>query len=67
MHLEDVAADGSGDVVVPDSGVVDFEAVFAALDAVGYEGWFTIDLSGADVHPDEAAKRARQFLGQFDK
>ena len=63
VHVEDVAADGSGEVVVPGTGMVDFSAVFAALDDIGYTGWFTVDLSGADVHPDEAAKQALQFLG----
>ncbi len=67
VHVEDVAADGSGEVVVPGTGMVDFSAVFAALDDIGYTGWFTVDLSGADVHPDEAAKQALQFLGQFDQ
>jgi len=67
VHLEDTAPDGSGEVVVPGTGVVDFSAVFTALDDIGYDGWLTVDLSGADVHPDEAAKQALRFLGQFDK
>ena len=67
VHLEDVASDGSGEVVVPGTGGVDFAAVFAALDELGYDGWLTVDLSGADVHPDEAAKQALEFLTPFDK
>lgn len=67
VHLEDVPADGSDEVVVPGTGLVDFAAVFAALDDVGYDGWLTVDLSGADMHPDDAAKQALQFLKQFDK
>jgi len=67
IHLEDVPADGSDEVVVPGTGVVDFAAVFAALDEIGYNGWLTVDLSGADMHPDYAAKQARQFLKQFDQ
>ncbi len=66
VHIEDVAADHSG-IVVPGTGAVDFAAVFQALDHIGYDGWLTVDLSGADVHPDEAARIALQFLGQFDK
>ncbi|MFW6107674.1 MAG: sugar phosphate isomerase/epimerase family protein [bacterium] len=64
VHLEDV--DDRGAVVVPGSGGVDFEAVFAALDEIGYDGWLTVDLSGADVHPDEAARQALEFLEQFE-
>ncbi len=67
VHLEDVPADGSDEVVVPGTGTVDFAAVFAALDEIGYDGWHTIDLSGADVHPDEAAKQALAHLKQFDQ
>lgn len=67
VHLEDVAAEVSGEVVVPGTGVVDFSAVFGALEAIGYKGWLTVELSGADVHPDEAARQALRFLGQFDK
>jgi len=66
VHIGDVPADGSADAVVPGTGVVDFAAVFGALDDIGYDGWLTVDLSGADVHPDDAAKQALQFLKQFD-
>ncbi len=67
VHIEDVQAGAAAGAVVPGTGAVDFAAVFAALDAIRYGGWFTIDLSAADVHPDEAAKQALTFLGQFDK
>jgi len=67
VHIEDVPADGTDEVLVPGTGAVDFAAVFAALDDVGYDGWLTVDLSGADMHPDDAAKQALKFLKQFDK
>ncbi len=67
VQIEDVAADGSGEVVVPGTGALDFAAVFEALDEIGYDDWLTVDLSGADVHPDDAARQALKFLGQFDK
>ena len=67
VHIEDVPADGTDEVLVPGTGAVDFAAVFAALDDVGYDGWLTVDLSGADMHPDDAAKQALEFLKQFDK
>lgn len=67
VHIEDVPADGTDEVLVPGTGDVDFAAVFAALDDVGYDGWLTVDLSGADMHPDDAAKQALTFLKQFDK
>lgn len=67
VHIEDVAADGSGAIVVPGTGQVDFLAVFTALDDVAYTGWLTVDLAGADAHPDDAARQALEFLRQFDK
>ncbi len=67
VRIEDVSADESRLTVVPGAGTVDFAAVFAALDSIGYNAWFTVDLSAADVHPDEAARQALAFLKQFDK
>jgi len=67
VHIEDLSADGSEDMVVPGTGLVDFAEVFDALDAIRYQGWLTVDLSGTDVHPDDAAKQALQYLGQFDR
>jgi sugar phosphate isomerase/epimerase len=66
VHLEDCSRHGDGKIVVPGTGLVDFAAVFAALDDIGYDGWLTVNLAGADVHPDVAAKQALQYLGQFD-
>lgn len=66
VHVQDVARDGPDAVVTPGAGVVDFAAVFGALDSIGYKGWLTVELSGADVHPDEAARQALQFLRQFE-
>ena len=66
VHLEDCSRYGDGKIVIPGSGLVDFKSVFAALDEVGYDGWLTVNLAGTDVHPDEAAKDALQYLGQLD-
>jgi sugar phosphate isomerase/epimerase len=66
VHVEDTEGD-VGSVVVPGAGKVDFAAIFAALDDAGYDGWYTVELAGADVHPDEAAREALQFLQQFDQ
>jgi sugar phosphate isomerase/epimerase len=67
VHVEDVAPDGSGTVVVPGTGLVDFATLFAALGDIGYDGWLTVEQSGADMHPDDAARQALTFLRQFDE
>jgi len=64
VHLRDVDDDGT--VVVPGTGLVDFPAVFAALHEAEYDGWLTVDLSGTEVHPDDAARRALDFLKPSD-
>ncbi len=64
VQIQDVAQDPAA-TAVPGTGLIDFHAVFAALDAINYQGWLTIDLAGADAHPDEAAKQALEFLRQF--
>ncbi len=64
VHLRDIDDDGT--VVVPGTGLVDFPALFAALEEAEYDGWLTVDLSGTEVHPDDAARRALDFLKQTD-
>ena len=46
-----------------DSGGVDFEAVFAALHKIGYQGYVTVHQALAGVMlPQEAARRSYEYL-----
>lgn len=44
VHLEDIGADHVHQHLTPGEGVIDFPAVFSALDDVGYAGWVTVEL-----------------------
>ena len=44
VHLEDIAASRVHQHLVPGEGAIDFAALFAALDEVGYVGWVTVEL-----------------------
>jgi sugar phosphate isomerase/epimerase len=44
VHLEDIGANRVHQHLTPGRGVIDFPAIFSALDAIGYGGWVTVEL-----------------------
>ena len=60
VHLEDIAATRVHHHLIPGEGVIDFAETLQALQAVGYDGWVTIELYTCHEHPDEAATIARE-------
>ncbi len=44
VHLEDIGANRVHQHLTPGKGVIDFPAVFAALESIGYDGWVTVEL-----------------------
>ena len=44
VHLEDIGANHVHQHLTPGKGVIDFQSIFSALDAVGYEDWVTVEL-----------------------
>jgi sugar phosphate isomerase/epimerase len=44
VHLEDIGKNRVHQHLTPGKGVIDFAAVFAALDDIGYTGWTTVEL-----------------------
>jgi len=67
IHLEDIAGGirGKHYHLVPGEGDLDFGAVFAALEDVGYDGFATLELYTYPDEPDRAAREARQALEQY--
>jgi sugar phosphate isomerase/epimerase len=61
-HVEDIAATRVHHHLVPGDGAIDFGAVFEAIRATGYNGWLTVELYPYVDNPDDAARRARDFL-----
>jgi sugar phosphate isomerase/epimerase len=60
--VEDIAASRVHHHLVPGDGAIDFREVLAALDAIGYAGWITVELYPFIADPDTAGRRAREYL-----
>lgn len=69
VHLEDIAATRVHAHLVPGEGAIDFHSALRALDAVGYDGWVTIELYPYVSNPDEAAtlalSRVRKVIAEL--
>lgn len=82
VHLKDVRAEvvkkatkekwsflksvREGTFTVPGDGNVDFDAVFAELSKINYEGWFLVEAEQdpAKANPFKYAKMARKFIAE---
>jgi sugar phosphate isomerase/epimerase len=58
FHLEDIAATRVHHHLIPGEGAIDFAATFRAVQAIGYDGWITIELYPYVDDPDAAARKA---------
>jgi sugar phosphate isomerase/epimerase len=62
FHLEDIAATRVHQHLIPGTGAIDFPATLRAIRAIGYTGWLTIELYPYVEDPDEAARRAKEYV-----
>jgi inosose dehydratase len=60
VHLKDYA---DGDFLPLGKGGLDFGRIMGALDAVGYDGWITVELDAYD-DPKEGARISKKFLDE---
>ena len=58
VHLEDIGEDRVHQHLVPGKGVIDFAAIFDALEAITYGGWVTVELYPYEATAAEVAKAA---------
>ena len=65
VHVEDIADSRVHQHLVPGDGVIDFPAVFAALDEVGYAGWVTVELYPYTSTATDVARRAFAHLREI--
>ena len=61
LHLKDLAGD---QFVEMGRGTIDFKAVFAALDAVGFDGWGVVELDSVPPggNPKDSGAISRRYL-----
>jgi sugar phosphate isomerase/epimerase len=62
VHVEDIAASRVHQHLVPGDGAIDFDAVFRALDGIGYDGWITVELYPFTGGAEQVARRAFDHL-----
>jgi sugar phosphate isomerase/epimerase len=62
VHLEDIGENHVHQHLTPGKGAIDFPAIFAALDAIGYGGWATVELYPYETTAAGVARRAWKHL-----
>ena len=61
-HIEDIAATRVHHHLIPGEGAMDFPPILAAIRATGYTGFVTVELYPYQEDPDEAGRKALEFL-----
>ncbi|HHN46173.1 MAG TPA: sugar phosphate isomerase/epimerase [Planctomycetes bacterium] len=49
----------------PGMGDVDFAPIIAGIDAIGYDGWLSVEVFDFGPGPDEIARRSAEYLRKF--
>jgi sugar phosphate isomerase/epimerase len=62
VHLEDIGKNRVHQHLTPGKGVIDFKAIFAALQDIDYRGWTTVELYPYETTAGGVAKRAYEHL-----
>lgn len=62
VHLEDIGENRVHQHLTPGKGAIDFASVFAALDAIEYAGWVTVELYPYETTAAGVARAAWEHL-----
>lgn len=62
VHIEDISAHRVHQHLVPGQGVLDFKAIFEALDEIEYRGMVTVELYPYTSTAEDVARRAYEHL-----
>jgi len=62
VHLEDIGKNRVHQHLTPGKGVIDFPAIFKALEDIGYSGWTTVELYPYETTAGGVAKLAYEHL-----
>jgi sugar phosphate isomerase/epimerase len=60
--VKDVKAAGGHETVPLGTGVVDIDNTFVALNAIGYDGWYSWEDEPEDRNPYDIAAEMRQWI-----
>jgi sugar phosphate isomerase/epimerase len=62
VHLEDIGKNRVHQHLTPGKGAIDFRSIFAALDAIAYNGWVTVELYPYETTAEGVARLAIEHL-----
>ncbi len=62
VHLEDIGKNRVHQHLTPGKGALDFKAIFAALEEIGYKGWVTVELYPYETTAAGVAQLAYEHL-----
>ena len=62
VHLEDIGKNRVHQHLTPGKGAIDFASIFAALNAIAYTGWVTVELYPYETTAAGVAKLAYDHL-----
>jgi sugar phosphate isomerase/epimerase len=65
IHLEDIKDNRVHQHHIPGDGAMDWKGIFAAISAVKYAGWVTVELYPFESTAEEAGRKAFEFLKPF--
>jgi len=65
VHLEDIGSNRVHQHLTPGKGVIDFKAIFAALEEIRYAGWMTVELYPYETTAAGVAKMAMEHLSKL--
>ncbi len=65
FHLADIADTRIHNHLIPGQGAIDFDAVFTAINEIGYQGFVTVELYPYQSDPIGAAQKAFDYLKEI--
>ena len=64
-HIEDVPPTREHAHLIPGQGAIDLRATLSEIANTGYDGWITVELYPYIDNPDQAGRRAKDFLDEI--
>ena len=65
FHLEDISNSRIHRHLIPGAGSINFQKIFDSISDIGYQGYITVELYPYLENPQNAAKKALEFLNSY--